>query len=120
MIQILQILLVLCGLFVIFKGDLNLSKSKRLVRPQSSYLGALLIAYGISTFIISPDNLDSTFYALLYGSLVIILLIFSVKAKKVGPIEGMMRHIDTLKWVTFIGLVIIVGLVFYTWAIQSI
>ncbi|OHA66840.1 MAG: hypothetical protein A3C04_03360 [Candidatus Wildermuthbacteria bacterium RIFCSPHIGHO2_02_FULL_45_25] len=43
-----QILLIGIGILILIKGNLKVSDTKEIVRPQSIYWGLIVIAYGIA------------------------------------------------------------------------
>jgi len=88
-----QIVLILLGLFISIKGRLKVSDSKEIVRPQSIFWGLIIILYGLAVSFIPDDHL---IYSLVfYISLVVISFIFIAKGRKIESTEATSKSKDT-------------------------
>jgi len=106
-----QILLIVLGLFILIKGNLKVSDTKEIVRPQSIYLGSIVIAYGIAVSFL-PDQL---IYSLIfYASLILILAIFLIKGKTITSSEAIVKSTNTKRnLIILLVFIAIVVAVFY-------
>ena len=87
-----QILLIILGLFILIKGRLRVSDTKEIERPGSIYWGIIIIAYGIAVYFL-PDELLYT--VLFYASLLIISAIFVIRGKKITAPDVSKKASDT-------------------------
>lgn len=78
----IDILLIIIGLFILIKGRLKVSDTKEVVRPQSTFWGLIMIGYGIVLgFFLETTKL--VYSLIFFGSLIVISLIFVIKGKTI-------------------------------------
>lgn len=68
----LQIIFVLVGLYILIKGRINFSREKELVRPESTYIGGILLLLAFILFIFFTPIVD-----LIIGSIFFIMIFIS-------------------------------------------
>ncbi len=106
-----QILLIGIGILIIIKGNLKVSDTKEIVRPQSIYWGLIVIIYGIAVSFL-PDQL---IYSLIfYSSFILILTIFLIKGRTIASSEAIAKSKDTKRnLIILLVFIAIVVTVFY-------
>lgn len=78
----IQIIIFAVGLFLLIGGKLKASSSKEIIRPQSTYLGLIYIAYSLSLSFFSV--LENPVLAVSFiGSLILVSAVFISKGKPV-------------------------------------
>ncbi|OGZ57260.1 MAG: hypothetical protein A3B96_02870 [Candidatus Spechtbacteria bacterium RIFCSPHIGHO2_02_FULL_43_15b] len=83
-----QILLIGIGILILIKGNLKVSYTKEIVRPQSIYWGLIVIAYGIAVSFLPNQLIYSLIF---YVSLILISAIFLVKGKTIASSEAIIK-----------------------------
>ena len=78
----IDILLIIIGLFILIRGRLKVSDTKEVVRPQSIYWGLIMIAYGIFLGFFM-ETITLIYDLIFFGSLIAISLFFMVKGKPI-------------------------------------
>ena len=119
LIDMVQILLIVFGFIILLKGSLKISDTKKLTRPRSTYLGLLVLAYGVSQYFFISDAL---IYSLVfYVSLILLSLIIVSGAENVSPVSNTSSSSSNNRnWLIFIGFIIVVALVWYVWGNQTL
>lgn len=119
LIDMVQILLIVVGLFILLKGSLKISDTKQLTRPRATYLGLLVLAYGVSQYFFISDTF---LYGLVfYASLILLSLIIASGAENVPSVSSTTSSsANKRNWLIFIGFIIVVALVWYIWGNQTL
>jgi len=103
----IQVALILIGLFILIKGNLKVSDNKEIVRPQSIYWGLIIIIYGIVCGFLPTTQI---IYGLIFWiSLLLISIIFVMKGKMITSSEAVIKSTDTKR--NLIILLIFIGIV---------
>lgn len=89
----LQILLIGLGLYILIKGNIKITDTREIVRPQSAYLALIMFAYGIANSFL-PDN-QPVYLLMLYGSLMLISAVFVIKGGRVTSNEAIVQSVNT-------------------------
>ena len=111
----IQIVLIGIGLFVLAKKRIKISDTKSIARPQTVYLGLIIIAYGVAVFFL-PTNL--IYYVALFASLLGISAIFIAKGEPITSSEITTKPTDTkrnaLILLIFVAIIAIVGYLYWS------
>ncbi len=106
-----QILLIALGLFILIKGNLKVSETKEIVRPQSIYWGLIMLVYGIVIRFL-PDQL--IYILIFYASLILISAIFVIKGKTITSGETIVKSVNTKRnLIILLVFIVIIVVVFY-------
>jgi hypothetical protein len=109
-----QILLIAFGAFILLKGSIKLSETRRITRPSSICLGLIVMIYGITLGFI-PVGLIWT--ALFYGSLFAIFTFFIVRGEKIESREAITKANTTKRnlfiLLAFIALIVTIFYLFF-------
>jgi len=108
-----QVLLIILGLFLLIKGKIKVSDTREIERPASIYWGIIIIIYGIAVSFL-PDQL--TYAILFYASLLLISAIFVIKGKKIITQDASAKASDTKRnlIILLVFIAIIVAIFYFT------
>lgn len=109
----IQIIIFAVGLFLLIGGKLRASSSKEIVRPQSTYLGLIYVAYSLSLFFFSVLE-NPVLAAAFVGSLILVSAVFIARGKPVDTAKVAASSSETRRNLLILLVsVVIMAAVFY-------
>lgn len=87
----LQIVLMIIGVYILAKGKIKISSDRELSRPLSTYFGIIVIIWSALMFLDTGVGFREIYYLILWISLILISFIFLSKSKKISSEEDVLK-----------------------------
>jgi len=87
----LQIVLMIIGVYILAKGKIKISSNRELSRPLSTYFGIIVIIWSALMFLDTGVGFGAVYYLILWISLILISFIFLSKSKKINSEEDVLK-----------------------------